>query len=257
MKNKTLRCFLFLILLSNILIAQELYVCESYTEDGTPVGPLISLEIKPYGTAIYVLLNNGKAIQDPILYLFIDKLVGGKFTPFESKTLSVKKTDTWAVTSFEFKDPGIYELYFLNSSQSRLATGKLEVYFAQDDRKFTFYPKQNSVGGVQFTFCELVINGKPKNPFTSLSLSRSEGQAFIYLKNQVPFGIEKIKVQVWRRSNKNSNYEELVDSKKFKILPEWSDTFFKYNFVNIGEYKIDIFDINDNFISSNIITVTN
>jgi hypothetical protein len=243
MKIKTLRCFIFLILLSNVLIAQELFVCESYTEDGTPVGPLNSLEIKPYGTAIYVLLNNEKAIQDPILYLFIDKLVGGKFTPFESKTLSVKKTDTWAVTSFEFKDPGIYELYFLNSSQSRLATGKLEVYFAQDDRKFTF--------------CELVINGKPKNPFTSLSLSRSEGQAFIYLNNQVPFGIEKIKVQVWKRSNKNSNYEELVDSKKFKILPEWSDTFFKYNFVNIGEYKIDIFDINDNFISSNIITVTN
>lgn len=257
MKIKILRYFLFLILFSNALIAQELYVCESYTEDGTPVGPLNSLEIKPYGTAIYVLLNNEKAIENPILYLFIDKLIGGKFTPFESKTLSVKKTDTWAVTSFEFKDPGIYELYFLTSSQSRLATGKLEVYFTQDNIKQVFPPSQSTIGKVQFIFCELVINGKPKNPFTSLSLSSSEGQSFIYLNNQVPFGIEIIKVQVWRRSNTNNNYEELVDSKKFKILPEWSDTFFKYNFINVGNYKIDIFDNNDNFIASNIITIIN
>ncbi len=257
MKIRILKNFIFLILISNVLLAQELYVCESYTEDGTPVGPLNSLEIKPYGTAIYVLLKNEKAIKDPVLYLFVDKLVEGKFTPFESKTLSVKKTDTWTVTSFEFKESGIYELYFLNSSHSRLVTGKLEVYYAHDDRKQIIFPSQNVIGGVQFIFCELVINGKPKNPFTSLSLSRSGGQTFIYLNNHVPFGLEKIKVQVWKRSNQDSNNEELIDSKKYKILPEWNDTFFKYNFINIGEYKIDIFDKNDNFISSNIIAVTN
>lgn len=257
MTIRILKKITLLLLFSNVLLAQELYVCESYTEDGTPVGPINSLEIKPYGTAIYVMLKNEKEIKDPILYLFVDKLVGGKFTPFDSKTLSVKKTDTWTVTNFEFKEAGIYELYFLNSSQSRLATGKLEVYFTREDKKLTFPPSQNVIGGVQFTFCELVINGKPKNPLTSLSLSRSGGQAFIYLNNHVPFGIEKIKVQVWKRSIQKSNNEELIDSKKYKILPEWSDTFFKYNFTNIGEYKIDIFDANDNFISSNIITVIN
>jgi hypothetical protein len=202
-------------------------------------------------------LNNEKEIKDPILYFFVDKLNGGKFTPYDSKTLSVKKTDTWTVTNYEFKEIGIYELYFLNSSQSRLATSKLEVYFSQENKKLFFPPTQNVIGGVQFTFCELVINGKPKNPITSLSLSSSGGQAFIYLDNHVPFGLERIKVQIWKRSNQKSNYEELIDSKKYKILPEWSDTFFKYNFTNIGEYKIDIFDKNDNFISSNIITVTN
>lgn len=248
--------FLFFISI-NLLFSQELYVCESYTEDGSPVGPINNLEIKPYGTAIYILMDNEKEFQDPVLYLFVDKFVDGKFTPFDSKTLSIKKEDTWAVTSFEFKEQGIYEVYFLNSSEQRLASHKIEVVFSQEYLSQNTTVARTYMGNSKFVFCELVINGKPTNIFNTISLSRTNGQAYIYLNNYAPFGIDIIKVQVWKRSKTDSNYEELVDSKKYKILPEWSDTFFKYNYTNTGDYKIDVFDNKDNFISSNIITVTN
>ena len=114
-----------------------------------------------------------------------------------------------------------------------------------------------SIGDCQFTFCEMVINGKPINAFNILSLARTEGQAFFFLDNHVPFGIEKIKIQIWKRSNEDSSYEQLVDSRKYKILPEWKDTFIKYVFTNLGEYKVDVFDFEDNFIASNVLTVTN
>ena len=102
-----------------------------------------------------------------------------------------------------------------------------------------------------------MINGKPVNQFNTISLSSFGGQVFIFLDNNVPFGIDKIKVQVWKRSNDNSNYEELIDLKKFRLLPEWKDTFFKYIFTQIGDFKIDVFDSQNNFIASNIITVQN
>lgn len=251
------KVFLFLLLVTSTVLTQNLYICESYTEDGSPIGPVNRLEIKPYGTAIYVLLENEKELNDPILYLFVDKLVDGKFSPFDSKTLNVKNEDTWAVTSFEFKEQGIYEVYFLNSSQSRLASNKIEVFFSDEYLIDSNPIVTRSFGECQFIFCELVIDGKPTNLLNSVSLSISGGKVFIYLNNYVPFGIENIKIQVWDRSKTNNNYEKLVNSKKFKILPEWSDTFFRYKFNKIGEYRIDIFDNSDNFISSNIITVIN
>lgn len=256
MTIKFLKILIYFFLLSNLSIAQELYVCESYTENGTPVGPLNKLDIKPYGTAVYILLDNNKEFKDTFLYLFIDKLIDGKFTPFDSKTLNVKKDAKWAVTSFEFKEEGNYELYFLNSSQNRLATNKIEVHFSEEFKDHIISPSSYSFENDNFTFCELVINGKPINPFNKLSLTHSAGQAYIYINNHVPLGVERIIVNVWKRSKTDKNYEELVDTKKYKILPEWNDTFFKYIFSSIGDFKIDVFDPNENLISSNILTVT-
>ena len=257
MPSKLYKVFLFFIFSFSSIFSQELYVCESYTEDGAPVGPTNQLEIKPYGTAVYVLLDNEKEFGDPILYLFIDKLINGKFTPFESKTISVKNNDTWAVTSFEFKEEGKYEIYFLNSSQNRLASSKITTNFSGEFSEQPISANSNTITDGDFVFCELVINGKPVNSFNSLSLSRTAGQAFIYLNNYVPFNLGKLKIQVWKRKDNDSSYEELVDSKKYKISPEWKDTFFKYIFTNTGEFKIDIMDSTDSFISSNILTVTN
>jgi len=247
---------LLLLLFSTFNFAQELYFCESYSEDGSPIGPINKLEIKPYGTAVYVLLESENEIHDPTLYMFMDKLINGKFTPYDSKTITIEGKKKWAVTSFEFNEPGIYEAYFLNSSQSRLATGKIEVNYSEEYSKNNYTKTIQSFGNSNMVFCELVINGKPVNRLNTLSIAQTDGQVFIYLNNHVPFGVDKIKLQVWKRSETDSNYEELFDSKKYRVLPEWTDTFFRYIFNSTGEFKFDIFDINDEFISSNIITVT-
>jgi hypothetical protein len=127
-------------------------------------------------------------------------------------------------------------------------------------KKFSATPSlstDRSTGECKFTFCELVINGKPINAFNILSLAQTEGQAFFFLNNKSPFGVDKIVMQVWKRSEQDANYEQLLDTKKYKILPKWRDTYIKYSFTSPGEYKVDIFDVDNNFISSNILTVTN
>ncbi|PID58400.1 MAG: hypothetical protein CR986_07785 [Ignavibacteriae bacterium] len=258
-----LKFIIILLLFVKLTLAQELYVCESYSEDGKPVGVSNNIKIKPYGSAFYILLDNEKPLKDKSLFLFIDKFYDGKFKPFESKKLEVEKEDTWAVTSFEFKDPGVYEIYFLNSSQKRLTTQKLEVDF-EEEYKSMRTKKTNNLGNVSFTgtnksfiFCELVINNKPKNPLSILSLTQSEGKVFVYLNNNSPFGIEKIKVKFWKIDDNDENKEKLIDTKKYKIMPEWSDLFFSYDFDNIGTYRIEIYDYNNNFISANTLEVSN
>ena len=257
MLKVTVKILFVLMFLFSKILSQEIFLCNSYTEDGVPIGPKNKFEIKPYGSAVYVLIDNGKEFDDPLLYMFVDKLVGDRFIPFDSKTVEVDKKETWAVTSFEFKEEGTYELYFLNSSQNRLATIKAEISLTDEFSNTFTNPIYRSNTDCEIIFCELVINGKPVNQFSTLSLSNYGGQVFIYLDNKVPFGLERIKVQVWKRSKQNSNYEELLDTKKYRILPEWRDTFFRYVFTQVGEFKIDVFDSENNFIASNIITIQN
>ena len=249
--------FVLFLIINSASIGQELYVCESYTEDGTPVGPISNLSIKPYGTGIYLLVDNEAAFNDPTLYIFVDKLSDNAYKPYDSKMINVNPDDSWAVTSFEFSEVGTYEIYVLNSSETKLATTKLKTRFADQFSNNEFGGLGSFSNDIDFTFCELVINGKPVNQFNSISLSNFGGQVFIYINNRIPFNIDKIIVQVWKRSAENSNYEELVDTRKYRILPEWKDTFFKYIFTQTGEFKVDVFDENNNFIASNVILITN
>lgn len=258
MKFKFIIAFLFFV---KLLFAQDIFVCESYSEDGQPVGASNKIKIKPYGSAYYILLDNEKSLNDNFLFLFIDKFYDGKFKPYESKKLELDKEDTWAVTSFEFKDPGVYEIYFLNSSQKRISTQKIEVDF-EEEYKVTQPGKQNNNvittnRNRDFVFCELIINGKPKNPINILSIAQTEGQVFIYIDNHSPFSIEKIKVKYWKVNDNDENRETLVDTKRYKIMPEWSDMFFKYNFNSVGTYRVEVYDYSNNFISANTIEVSN
>ncbi len=244
------------VLFTTLAFSQDISICESYSEDGKPIGLINKLEIKPYGRAVYVLINNKSKINEPVLHLFIDKLKDGKPIPFSSQTLKIKKDSKWAVTSQEFKDAGMYELYFLNSERKKFGVKKLEVSIEYEKTKEkTLAKSDQNTGKIQFVFCDMVVNNKPINSLQKLSLARKNGETFVYLNNYIPFGIDKIKIRVLR--SENDNYSEIVETKQFKITSSWADTFFKLNFSRIGDYKVEIFNNSNNLISSNTITVTN
>ncbi len=252
-----MKIFLFLIFISNIIFAQEMYVCESYTEDGQPIGATNSLEIKPYGKAVYVLFQNKSNFNFNTLYLFVDKLSDGQFTPYDSKTLNVKKNKNWAVTNYEFHNSGIYELYFLNSAQQKLTVQKLEVRLIGENGIERITPTFSSgTGHSQFIFCDMIINDKPINQFTQLSISAKDGEGYAYINNYAPIGTDTINVKIWKRQP-SSSFDALISSKKYTIKPQWTDTFFKVKFDKPGDYKIDVFDKFDNLIASNVLAVIN
>lgn len=234
-----------------------MYVCESYTEDGEPIGATNSLEIKPYGKAVYVLFQNNSNFDFNTLYLFVDKLSEGQFTPYDSKTLSVQNDKNWAVTNYEFHNSGIYELYFLNSTQHKLAVQKLEVKLVNENGIERITPTSRPIiGNSQFIFCDMIMNDKPVNQFTQLSISAKNGKGYAYINNYAPIGTDTINVKIWKRQP-SSSFDTLISKKKYTITPNWTDTFFKITFNKPGDYKIDVFDNFDNLIASNVLTVIN
>ncbi len=242
----------------SLTYSQEIYFCESYTENGTPVGPTNKLEIKPWGTATYVLLdNNKKPLNDKLLYVFVDKKTDDKFVPFQSKTISTKKENTWAVTNFEFKEPGKYNIYFLNSRQKKIASNILKVVFAKGYITGTTPQAPVYEGDCELIFCEMIINEKPVNPFVTLSLSRSGGRGIIFLNNSSPFNTDQLILKVWKKNGDDNGYNEFVETKKYKILPEWTDTFIKYQFNNVGQFKFGIYNKSNMLLSSATIVITN
>ncbi len=248
---------LIILLVAASAEAQEIYFANSYTESGEPVDATLDFKIKPWGSQIYILFkNDGKPIGDPLLYLFVDKLRGEEYKPFDSRVLNIDKNATWAVYNYEFKDPGEYEVYFMNSNQTRLATAKLKVEL--EDRYVEGFSVQSSryYEGAKLVFCEAVVNGKPLNVLQSVSIKKSGGSVWVYLNNFDALNTDTLFVQLWKDDNGDGDFEKFVQSKKYKIDPAWSDTFFKYVFNKPGIYDIKIFDSNEIMIASKNIRIT-
>ncbi len=242
---------------SAVVSAQQLYFCKSFTEDGKPIDARGTWKIKPWGTQIYVLFDNeGKVIENAHLYLFIDKLQNGEYKPFDSQLKRPGNKSTWTVFNVELKEPGDYKVYVLNPDQKELASGFIKVEFEEQFKSGTGVTSSRYYDGTKITFCEAVISGKPIRVLHNLSLSKLQGIAYAFVKGYVPFNTKIIIVQVWKDEDGDSEYEKLIDTKKYQIDPHWKDTFFKYQFKQPGKYMIKVFNENEIPISSAQIEIT-
>lgn len=253
--NKTFAIILSAILFVSYTKAQEVYFCKTHTQNGKPVDAQIEWTIRPWGETIEILFDNeGKIIKGNHVYLYIDREVNGKYEPFDSKVIEIKRGSTWVSFPFKFVELGKYKVYFLNSKQEILSsenlTLKLEESFSSTSKKISslFYDR------IRLIFCERVIAGKIINEKSYVSMSKNEGQIFVYLIGQTPFNTRKLLVDIWKEKE-NSYEEQFVESKKFKMKPEWADVFFRYKFKSPGEYKISIYNGDEVLIKSGFIKV--
>jgi len=242
------RIFFFLfIFISTVTYSQEIYVCESHTENGEPIGADIEWEIKPWGSYVYLLYRQSEPIEGSLVYLLIDKLDNDRYQPFESRAIHLEGKVKWVAQNYKFTQPGEYEVYFMSSNEERLATEIITVTVNENFRNAlnlsNFY-----YDNTQLTFCQRVIEGKAYNIKKVLSMSRDAGKVYLYLKNSQPLNTGIIMVNVWRKSDNDFDYGEFVYSKKFKMDKSWPDVFFRLNFPSSGEYQISIYNEEEELI---------
>lgn len=253
--KKVFAIILFTILFVSNNNAQEVYFCKTHTPNGKPVDAQIEWTIKPWGETLDILFDNeGKTIKGNHVYLYIDREVNGKYEPFDSKVIEIKKGATWVAQVFKFVELGKYKVYFLNSKQeilcSEYLTLKLEESFSTTSKKISslFYDR------IRLIFCQRVIAGKIINEKSYVSMSKDEGQIFVYLIGQTPFNTKRLHVDIWKEKE-NSYEEQFIESKKFRMKPEWADVFFRYKFKTPGNYKISIYNGDEVLIKSGFIKV--
>ncbi|MBI9071436.1 MAG: hypothetical protein JEY94_07540 [Melioribacteraceae bacterium] len=244
--------FLFL---SVTLHAQEVYFCQSHTEQGNPIGAANTWSINANGGYIFILLKDKKVLTDQMYYLFIDKKVGSETEPFDSKVIRHNGEDNFIVYNYVFKEAGIFEVYFMDSEQKVIAKGKVTIQINEQEkinkRDFSGLYYDNS----RIVACERVIGEKPLNIKYKTSLKVNRGLMYIYVENDRPLDTKKVLVDIWKKKNSLYEYDEWVASKKFKTEPTWKYTFFKYQFLEVGEYKISIYNDKQVLIGSTYIKV--
>jgi hypothetical protein len=64
-------------------------------------------------------------------------------------------------------------------------------------------------------------------------------------------------VDVWMKKVGKTNYDEYVETKKFKVRRDWNYTFFRFHLKKPGDYKYIIYNENEKIIKSAFISASN
>ncbi len=255
--NKLIQIFIILISMLTIVKGQTVYVAQSVTEQNEPINAHNYWEIEPWGKSLFIILDNeNQNLDGNIVYLFIDKYIDGKYQPFDSKSINIQENSRRIKYDYKFSGTGKYKLYFINISQDNIASTIVTI--SEKVRKQNTTKRSNYYDSVELIFCEkILVGGTPIGITKRASLRENGGQIYIKLTNFSPLKSEVILVDFWRKEYRSFEYDEYMESKKFRIDPEWFDTYFKYKFPKAGEYKIVIYNQEEVLIKTGYINVLN
>lgn len=238
------RTILFILFFSVAVLthAQNIYICKSYTPSGAPIEAYNEWEIDNNGLNLFILFQNNERINGPLVYLFIDKFENGAYYPYDSKAIKISEAKTWLAYNYRFAEPGTFAIYFQDAKQKQLADIRASFSVASLAEKTRRSGNSIYYESCSLSFCDVVIAGKPMNIRRNTTLAGGVKKMYVYIDNFKPLNTSKILVHVWRKKNYSFSYDEFVDSKKFKLEPQWNDTYFKYVFIEPGDYKIIIYN---------------
>ena len=255
---KKINLFFFAILFTAIgNYGQSIYVAESLTESGEAVGANNVWDIDPWGRSLFIVYDNLTPITDNIIYLFVDKFIDGSFQPFDSKVVEIDKPTSRIKYDYKFTDVGKFRVYAVNANEETLSSLLLTLNIKTGSSSKASH-SDNYYDGIGLIYCEkILVGGTTLDVIKKASISKNKGWIYIKLSHYAQLNSGTIQVDFWRKENNSFDYDQYIESKKYKIDPTWADTFFKYQFANPGKYKIVIYNDFETVIKTGFITVTN
>ena len=244
-----IRILVFIIFTGGVLFAQQVHFCKSVNSSGKPIEQKVNWEIKS-GSAVFILLDNTQPFKSSMVYLFIDRMMGGNYEAYDSKAISTDKNKNWISYSYNFTESGNYSVYFINNSGERIASNKLTVKITERPpvEKVIKEPvTENIIFNTDIVFCEKVVSDKPVNIKETVSL-KTGGNIVVFITSEGTFNTGTLVVHIYKK--KGSLTEDLIQTKKFKTQASYRKTFFKYKFDSPGEYKFSVYDEFENLIKS-------
>lgn len=105
-------------------------------------------------------------------------------------------------------------------------------------------------------FCDSYKNGKAQNPSSTFKLEGNGKYVELVLTNEKGLDTDKLMVDVWKKKEEDSNFNDHFDSKEVKIDKKQTTAVFHYSFRKPGEYKISVFTKDFVWITSGYVTIT-
>lgn len=253
---KIILIFIITFISSNNLFPQELFFCRGYTETGNPIDSYISNKIPVNQSFVILLRAERNEFENNIMILSIEKKEARFNQIIISQILRPDKNKNWLVFNYKIMEEGNYVVTFTDFNRKKIVSSNLTIEkppISRSADQSTNYFMPN----LRIVLCERIINGSPSGILQKISMLKNNGEAYIYLINNMPLKISKLLINIWRKKTPYSDYEEFVDSKKYQVNSEWYDTFFKYCFNGTGEYKINFFNEKEMLLKTTYITVEN
>lgn len=256
-KVSKLKYIIIILAIFPSIFAQEIYFCNSHTEEGEPIDARNLWSIKPWGSYVYILYDNeGDPIEQQLNYMFVDRYIDGSYRPFDSKAVNVKTGATWFAYNYKFTEPGKYKVYFVDRNKEELASETVTIQLESNYLNNRQGTTSLYYDGIKPVFCERVIAGKPINEFHEKSIGNIDSlEVAVFINHSSPLQTNLLKVDVWEKETRSIEYDKFVESKKYQIQPDWEYAFFKYYFTKPGDYKFNIYNQNEVLITSGFFRV--
>ncbi|MDX2003604.1 MAG: hypothetical protein SFW35_14305 [Chitinophagales bacterium] len=263
MKTKLFISFLFALFSLQAIHAQSISFCSDYSSSGDCIGSSSSWTIEPGGGSVYILYKNGgKNITASKLWVYIDILRKGSYSPVETKELVPDKYKNWMLYDYKFTEAGEYKVQFLDASNT-LATAYVTISMKGSTTSSSSSSGGSGGGsgsgvdtwyyeGSTVQFCEDVTSsGSAVTPSEVFNISSSGGYVYVLLKHTKQFKTNKIYVDIY----KGSDTEDVYETKEYDVEDDWKWFKFKYTFYSTGNYTFKFYNEDDTYIQSGYVDI--
>lgn len=256
------KIFSLLVVLSQFycVFSQKIYFCENYSVNGEPTASTNSLTISPFGSSIYLLLNNNNnKLYSKKLYIYIDKQSGNTdFATYKTLSMPTNENASWVVYNYTFTEAGYYKVRFLNENYQTLATEYCTIQLAKATASLA-ESKNEALDASYYnhlivTFCKSVdASYNAIGTSTTFSMVPNERQnIYVLIKNNnKSFKTNKIQVDIY----KGKEYTEFVETKTYNMNPALTNFKFQYTFYYEGSYKFKIYNADNVFMNEACVTI--
>jgi len=247
---------LLILTIGSLAIAQNSVVlCTSYTEEGIAEGIYDQWNIKPGGGYIYIMYKQEKTIKDA-LTLKIDSLntATGNYSNYATAEMAQPEGKNWVIYDMLFTQPGKYSIKVLNGKKE-LAVTNAEVFLVDDSSNSV----DTSDGGIDTYYYEnseivfatdVTENLEPIGQSTEFSMGNDTTvRVVVIITNDKRFATDMFYVDIY------DSDENLYETFTINIDPEWDIVKFNQKFNKKGSFYVDIYNGNDIFINTGIVTI--
>lgn len=225
------------------LNAQSLDICGSFPENGKGCEYFKNWNIDIDGGTLYFLYKQPKKLSNDLTLNIYRKEWGfaGLYpeTPDHTVNFNIHNDyeGSWAVTSFNFKDKGDYQIV-VNKGKKKLDYRFISVFFI----------KNNEASDDKYAKAKMAVVEKidtstgPIKHISTFSLpEEGKKDLFIVVGNYKPFNLDLLRLKI-NYSTTATEKKGLLESINLNINPNWNYAIQPYTFTKKGYYQIEALD---------------
>ncbi len=231
--------------------AQRVYFCESYTEDGDPVGINSAWTITADAGYVYVLFNQADVIQAEELVFSIDKLLDGSYKSYSTRYVKNDPKKKWALLDYNFTEDGSYKVS-VGAGGNVFASEYVSISWkapsdTDDNDVLKFIESDISV-------CKDVANELPIGQSETFTLEPGGNNLYVYADIMRTIDSDEVILDIYKKDTGTGNFE-FKDSMTYTVTSSWEKLWLKYFFTEPGDYEISVYTKENVWVNTCYITL--